>query len=106
MTRSYARMVGATALSLGLSIAGCAMQPTSIGTKLDDSVITSRVKTALVADPDVKGTEVKVETVNGAVQLSGFVLSRAEAERAADIAARVNGVNRVINDIVVRSTPR
>jgi hyperosmotically inducible protein len=87
---------------LALSAAGCAN--TSLGQKVDDSVITTRVKTALIADPDVKGTVVNVETVNGTVQLSGFVDSPAQISRAADIAKRVDGVTRVENKLSV--TPK
>lgn len=88
---------------LALSAAGCA-HDTSLGQKVDDSVVTTKVKTALLADPDVKGTVVNVETVNGTVQLSGFVDSPAQISRAVDIAKRVDGVIRVENKLSV--TPK
>ena len=96
------RSLAMPALLAALLSTGCAMQPTTVGTKVDDSIVTTRVKSALIASPEVKGTEVKVETVNGTVQLSGFVASQTEARRAADIASRVNGVDRVVNSIIVR----
>ena len=66
-------------------ITGCAATATddkSAGTTVDDTVINTRVKTALLEDPQVKGTEVQVETFKGVVQLSGFVDSAAIADRA------------------------
>jgi hyperosmotically inducible protein len=85
-----------------LASAGCATQGTSVGQKIDDTAITTKVKTALLADPDTKGTAISVETVNGTVQLSGFVTSQAEAARAKDIAGRVDGVTRVIDKTSVK----
>jgi osmotically-inducible protein OsmY len=81
---------------------GCA-HDTSVGTKIDDTAITAKVKTALLADPDVKGTAINVETVNGEVQLSGFVDSQAQSSRAKDIASRVDGVSKVIDKTSVKS---
>jgi osmotically-inducible protein OsmY len=57
------------------------------------------VKPARPQDPDVKGTEVQVETFNGVVQLSGFVDSAAVADRAVGIAQKVPGVVSVKNDM-------
>jgi hyperosmotically inducible protein len=87
--------------TLALATAACGHN-TTIGQKIDDSVITSKVKTALLADPDVKGTAVNVETVDGDVQLSGFVDSSEQARRAVDIARRVEGVDQVLNKMSVR----
>ena len=81
---------------------GCA-HDTTLGQKVDDSAITAKVKTALLADPDVKGMAINVETVNGEVQLSGFVDSQMQSARAKDIASRVDGVNRVIDKTSVKS---
>lgn len=81
---------------------GCAHK-TSVGTKIDDTAITAKVKTALLADPDTKGMAINVETVNGQVQLSGFVESKAEATRAKDIASRVDGVSAVIDKTSVKA---
>lgn len=90
------------AFLLAVGAAGCA-HDTSFGQKIDDTVITSKVKAALLGDPDVSGTAVKVETLRGEVMLSGFVKSAAQSRRAADLASRVDGVSRVINNIVVSS---
>ena len=87
---------------LALTSAGCA-HDTSFGQKFDDTAITTKVKSALLADPDVKGTAVNVETLKGQVQLSGFVDSPAQARRAIDIASRVDGVNGVINKMTMKA---
>jgi hyperosmotically inducible protein len=76
----------------------------STGETVDDSSITARVKTALLSDPDVKGTDVKVETYRGVVQLSGFVDSPQEAEKAVQLAQKVPGVREVKNDIRLKPT--
>jgi hyperosmotically inducible protein len=88
------------AIFLALAALGCA-HDTSFGQKTDDTVITSKVKAALLADPDVPGTAIQVETLRGQVQLSGFVKSTTQALRAMDLARRVDGVNRVLNKMTV-----
>ena len=75
---------------------------TSVGTKIDDTAITTRVKTALLADPEVKGMDITVETRKSEVQLSGFVDSSAQIERAIDIARRTQGVGGVQNMLEVK----
>jgi hyperosmotically inducible protein len=74
----------------------------SAGEYIDDATITTRVKAALVEDPQVKAREVNVETARGVVQLSGFVANAADASRAAEIARKVPGVKSVKNDIRVK----
>lgn len=83
---------------------GCASTSTQSGTGeyIDDTVITTKVKTAIFAEPDMKSLQINVETFKGVVQLSGFVDSSLSAERAADIARDVNGVVSVKNDLIVR----
>jgi hyperosmotically inducible periplasmic protein len=73
-----------------------------VGTRIDDSVITAKVKSELLADPAVKGLDAKVETYNGIVQLSGFVDSQAQMDRAIEIARAVNGVNGVENKMNIK----
>jgi hyperosmotically inducible protein len=75
---------------------------TSIGTKLDDSLTTGRVKAALMDAADVKSLQINVETKNGVTQLAGFVSSNAMKERAAQIAAGIAGVKQVENVLVVK----
>jgi hyperosmotically inducible protein len=70
---------------------------TTVGTEIDDSVVTARVKSALLADPDIKIFEVKVETRKGQVQLSGFVGTQAHIDNAIALARKVEGVKGVDN---------
>jgi osmotically-inducible protein OsmY len=87
-----------------LALAACASTAKQEGTGeyVDDSVITTKVKAALVADPKVKATEVNVETFKGTVQLSGFVESRDSAQKAIEIARGVKGVREIKNSMVVK----
>ncbi|MGZ5009942.1 MAG: BON domain-containing protein [Methylobacter sp.] len=84
-----------------LTAGGCASTTKTEGTGeyVDDSVITTKVKSALAGDPSVSSSEVNVETFKGVVQLSGFVSSRAEMNRAVEVARTVNGVKSVKNDM-------
>ena len=94
-------------LSLGglaLTGAGCAGSNyhRSTGAYLDDKGISTRVKTALFRDPLVSGFDVHVKTFRGDVQLSGFVDSPEQKERAAQVAREVSGVRLVTNDLEVK----
>ena len=83
---------------------GCAETPTreSTGQYVDDSAITTKVKTALLKADDVSSINISVETYKGVVQLSGFVNSQAEKARAEKIAAGVSGVKRVEDRMSVK----
>ena len=72
------------------------------GEFIDDSLITGKVKAALVADPDLKATEINVETFKGTVQLSGFVAAPEHIPKAAELAREIKGVKSVKNDIIVK----
>jgi hyperosmotically inducible periplasmic protein len=74
---------------------------TTLGTEFDDSVITARVRSALLSDPDVKSFDIKVETRKGQVQLSGFVGSQARVDNAIAITRKVEGVKGVENGMSV-----
>lgn len=74
----------------------------SVGTAIDDSVVTTKVKSALFADPDIKSFDIKVDTRKGDVQLSGFVDSQIRIDRALDIARRIEGVKSVENHMTVK----
>ncbi len=89
-------------------LTACAPSGTHRGTGqyIDDAAITTRVKTALATDPEVKATEVQVETYKGTVQLSGFVDSSESAARAAKIAHDTPGVKEVRNSMVIREQRR
>ena len=83
------------------SLLGCASTPKHEGTGeyLDDTVITTKVKTAIFSEPSLKSAEINVETFKGVVQLSGFVSSRADINKAVEVARGVNGVTSVKNDM-------
>lgn len=85
--------------------AGCAVvrQQETVGAYVDDTTITTQIKSRMAADPMVAATSISVETLKGEVQLSGFAKSAAERSKAEVIARDVNGVKRVRNDIVVRN---
>lgn len=72
------------------------------GNVLDDSVITVKVKSALVADDATRGTEFAVTTNKGVVQLSGYVDSADEQARATTVARNVEGVQSVVNDTSIK----
>ncbi len=73
----------------------------SAGVMVDDSTLSTRVKSALVEDPEVKARNIDVDTVKAVVYLTGMVDTSAEAERAAAVAAKVAGVKRVESGLQV-----
>jgi hyperosmotically inducible protein len=92
-----------TAVAL-LSAAGCAVSrdQSTVGEYVDDAKITTSVKAKFVEDKQVAASSIKVETLNGTVQLSGFAKSQDERDQAEAIASKVRGVKQVKNDILVR----
>lgn len=74
----------------------------SAGQIVDDTVITTKVKSALLADSDVKGLDVVVETSKGVVSLSGAVNNQTQIDRAAKIAGDVEGVHSVLNNLTIK----
>jgi hyperosmotically inducible protein len=83
---------------------GCGSTSTKEGTGeyVDDSVITAKVKTAILNDATLKVNEINVETFKGVVQLSGFVRSQADVDKAVQVARGVAGVKSVKNDMRVK----
>ena len=79
----------------------CASTPqqSSTGEVVDDSVITTKVKSQLAADELLKAFQVSVETRKGMVELSGFVDSQKAKDKAGEIARGVGGVKSVKNDM-------
>lgn len=103
MKKSYfGPLLLVAAVSLGLG--GCAASATheSVGEVIDDSVITTKVKSAFVEDKEVAAHNIHVETFKGVVQLSGFASTSYESWKAADLARNVKGVKSVRNDIAVK----
>ncbi len=84
-----------------LTAVGCASTQKQAGTGeyFDDSVITTKVKAAILHEPSLSSAEINVETFKGVVQLSGFVNSSADINKAVEIARDVKGVNSVKNDM-------
>lgn len=83
---------------------GCASSQTKEGTGeyVDDSVITTKVKAAILGEPGLKVAEINVETFKGVVQLSGFVSSREDMDAAVKVARNVSGVTSVKNDMQLK----
>ncbi len=104
MKKQLAYLVVAASLALPMAITtGCAVarHQETASAYAKDKEITARIKTAMYGDPTVKGTEVKVNSLNGVVQLSGFVDSQAAKDRAGQIAASTPGVVKVYNNLLL-----
>jgi osmotically-inducible protein OsmY len=88
-----------------VGVAGCAVtdKQSSVGSYIDDSTITARVKSRFAQDPRVSAMRINVDTLQGVVQLSGFATSAEEKKRAAELAREVPGVQNVRNNITVEA---
>ena len=91
-------------LVLTATFVGCASTSTqeSTGQYVDDSVITTKVKSLLANDDFLKSFQISVETYKGVVQLSGFVNTQAAIDKARDIARGVAGVKSVKNNLILK----
>lgn len=100
-TKLFAPFFLAVALA---SVLGCAPTPTREGTGeyIDDSIITAKVKNAILQEASLKSGEINVETFKGIVQLSGFVSSQENVNKAVDVARTVKGVKSVKDDMQVK----
>ena len=99
---SLSKRISARIVAVMMTTAiGCASTSTKEGTGeyVDDSVITTKVKTAIFNEPSLKSREINVETFKGVVQLSGFLSSRSEVDTAVAVARGVNGVKSVKDDM-------
>jgi hypothetical protein len=90
------------------SFLGCASTSKQEGTGeyIDDSVITTKVKAAIFQEESLKSSEINVETYKGVVQLSGFVNSSADINKAVAVARTVKGVTSVKNSMLVKQQPK
>jgi hyperosmotically inducible protein len=98
-------LVLATLLAVAaVSGIGCASTRTSEGTGeyVDDTIITTKVKSAFLGEKGLKVAEINVETFKGVVQLSGFINSRADADRAVALARGISGVTSVKDDMRIK----
>lgn len=101
----FNKYLSALFLSLMLLTAvGCASSSKSESTSeyVDDAMITSKVKAAILGESTLKSAEINVETYKGVVQLSGFVSSQAAASKAVELARVVKGVKSVKNDMRIK----
>jgi hyperosmotically inducible periplasmic protein len=90
------------ALLLAFSLAGCAATTgKTAGQNVDDATVTSAVKSQLVMDKAANLTRVDVDTNRGVVYLNGTVESSEQKQRAEELAERVKGVNKVVNNLQV-----
>jgi len=91
--------------ALLLVFAGCAgdRYHRSTGVYFDDKATSAKIKADLYSDPMVSGTDVRVRVYQGKVQLAGFVDCQQEKDRAGEVARRINGVQWVKNDLIVKS---
>jgi hyperosmotically inducible protein len=87
-----------------VAVVGCAApaKQQTAGEYIDDTVVTTRVKAAIFDDAELRVNEIKVETFDGVVQLSGFVSSQANINRAGQLVRGINGVKSVKNDMIVK----
>ena len=98
ITRKLASMTAVLFLALTVGCAATSKQE-GTGEYVDDTVITTKVKAAIFNEPTLKSAEINVETFKGVVQLSGFVSSQANINKAAEVARGVPGVKSVKNDM-------
>lgn len=97
---SVARGVtGVSAVENGITLKGAT---TSLGTKIDDTNVTGRVKAALLADPDVKSFDISVATLNGEVQLTGTVDNQGQIDQATKIARATEGASSIKSDLRIK----
>lgn len=76
---------------------------TTIGTEVDDAVITTKVRAALISDENVKSLDIKVKTYKGEVMLSGFANNQAQIDRSIAVAANIEGVKNVDNKLSLKA---
>ncbi len=98
ITRKLATFAGIAFVALALGCASTAKQE-GTGEYVDDTVITTKVKAAILDEPTLKSAEINVETFKGVVQLSGFVSSKAAEDKAVQVARSVGGVKSVKDDM-------
>jgi osmotically-inducible protein OsmY len=98
ITRKWASLVGILVMAITLGCASTAKQE-GTGEYFDDTVVTTKVKAAILNEPTLKSAEINVETFKGVVQLSGFVSSQAAESTAIAVTRKVEGVKSVKNDM-------
>lgn len=94
-----------TIVTFGALLAACTVMSgrETAGQYIDDTTITSKIKTAIMQDPALKASQIHVETFQGDVQLSGFIDSLSEKVKAEALAQSTKGVRSVKNDLTIRT---
>jgi hyperosmotically inducible periplasmic protein len=107
---SFATKLSKAAIVLALATSSLGMVSCAVfedrqtaGEYVDDATISTKVRTEIIKDENLKLSQINVETFKGTVQLTGFVDTAAKSARAAQVAAAVSGVKQVKNDIVVKN---
>jgi len=98
ITRRLTTLIAIAFMAMALGCASTAKQE-GTGEYFDDTVVTTKVKAAILNEPTLKSAEINVETFKGVVQLSGFVNSREDINKAVTVARQVPGVTSVKNDM-------
>ncbi len=95
-------------VACAFAFSACASDPhgRTTGTTVDDAMITSSVKSSLIADDLVNAFAIEVETYRSTVMLSGFVETQNQIERAVDIAKKTDGVQKVMNKLAIKPKAR
>lgn len=102
MNQLFSRRLAIAGMAVALStLAACASTRNHEGTGeyVDDSFITTKVKAAIFNEPTLKSAEINVETFKGRVQLSGFVNSKSDIDKAVALTREIKGVTSVANDM-------
>ena len=101
---TFKRISAFVAAATMMFMLGCASTAKHEGTGqyVDDSVITTKIKAKILEEPGLKSAEINVEPFKGVVQMSGFVKSQADINKAAELARSVHGVVSVKNDMLVK----
>lgn len=101
----FLKLLAAIGISvLFATMLGCSATPTqeSTGEYFDDTWITTKVKGAILGEPTLNSAEINVESFKGVVQLSGFVSSKADMDKAVEVTRNVDGVKSVTNDMRIK----
>jgi len=99
--KGYSALLAAVLLAVALT--GCAGAGVKTGQYIDDTAITTKVKSELATDDTVSAIDVHVATTQGTVRLSGFVKNPEQKRRAEQLASSVKGVRSVENALVVQN---
>lgn len=104
MKKFISVILASFAFGVAVLSTGCAGNANreSTGEFIDNRAVTAKVKTALIEDELVRARDVEVTTFKGTVQLSGFVDTQAQKDRATVVARTIPGVTEVKNDLIVK----